>query len=115
MLPLALVLLLQTSVAPKVEQVGGAVSAPVVVVEPMPVYPHLFFKKNSEVVVVVDLMVDTDGLPQDVHIAKSGGEKFDENAIEAVKKYRFKPAVKEGHPVTVELNVEVHFVPKHRT
>jgi len=107
MLSLALALLPQNSVAPKPEHVGGAVSAPEVIVETAPEYPQLFFKKNS--VVVIDLVVDTEGLPQNVHIVKSGGEKFDKKAIEAVEKYRFKPSLKEGQPVPVEIRAEVHF------
>jgi hypothetical protein len=32
-----------------------------------------------------------------------------EKAIEAVNKYRFKPAMKDGMPVPVKMNVEVRF------
>ena len=34
---------------------------------------------------------------------------LDEKAVEAVKQYRFKPAMENGKPVLVELNVEVNF------
>jgi protein TonB len=34
---------------------------------------------------------------------------LDENAVEAVKQYRFKPAMENGKPVAVYLNVEVLF------
>jgi len=37
------------------------------------------------------------------------GKGLDEKAIEAVKQYRFKPAMYDGHPVPVELNIEVSF------
>ena len=36
---------------------------------------------------------------------------LDENAIEAVKQWRFEPAMKDGKPVAVEINVEVTFHP----
>jgi len=34
---------------------------------------------------------------------------LDEKAIEAVKKWRFVPAMKDGKPVAVQVNVEVNF------
>jgi protein TonB len=34
---------------------------------------------------------------------------LDENAVAAVKQYRFKPATENGKPVAVYLNVEVNF------
>jgi protein TonB len=35
---------------------------------------------------------------------------LDMNAVEAVRQYRFKPAMQNGKPVAVYLNVQVHFV-----
>jgi TonB family protein len=34
---------------------------------------------------------------------------LDEKAIEAVKNWRFEPAMKDGHPVPVQIAVEVDF------
>jgi protein TonB len=34
---------------------------------------------------------------------------LDEKAVEAVRQYRFKPAMKDGRPVPVEIYVEVNF------
>jgi periplasmic protein TonB len=34
---------------------------------------------------------------------------LDEKAIEAVRQWRFQPAMKDGQPVTVAINVEVSF------
>jgi protein TonB len=34
---------------------------------------------------------------------------LDEKAVEAVKQYRFKPAMENGRPVTVEMYVVVNF------
>ena len=38
-----------------------------------------------------------------------GGPWVDEKAMAAVKQYRFKPALEDGKPVLVELNIEVTF------
>ena len=59
--------------------------------------------------ILVGLIVDRNGLPQDLHIVRGVGMGLDENAIAAVRKYRFKPARKNGAPVAVRLNVEVNF------
>jgi TonB family protein len=55
------------------------------------------------------LIVDTDGLPRDIRVARSIGYGLDEEAIEAVKKWKFKPSTFDGHPVAVQVNVEVAF------
>jgi TonB family protein len=34
---------------------------------------------------------------------------LDEKALEAVRQYKFKPAVFNGKPVPVEINIEVNF------
>jgi protein TonB len=44
-----------------------------------------------------------------VHTLRGVGMGLDEKAVEAVKQYRFKPAMEGGKPVPVELNVEVNF------
>lgn len=60
-------------------------------------------------VVVISLLVGTDGLPTDLHVVKSVGAGLDEKALDAVSKYRFKPATKDGNPVPAKLTVEVSF------
>jgi protein TonB len=37
------------------------------------------------------------------------GDGLDEKAIEAVRQYRFNPAMEDGKPVLVEMNSEVNF------
>jgi periplasmic protein TonB len=59
--------------------------------------------------VTVNLVVDTHGLPQNVRVIRGVGMGLDEKAKEAVSQYRFKPAMENGHPVPVQVNVEVNF------
>jgi protein TonB len=107
---LAILIHFQQDPNSKVEQVGGGVAPPQAVVQPAPEYPNVFFKRKS--VVVLDLVVGTDGLPHNVRVVKSGGGKFDENALQAVEQYRFRPALKNGQPVPVEIHVQVEFAIK---
>jgi TonB family protein len=60
-------------------------------------------------VVLVNLIVDANGLPRNVHVLRGVGMGLDESAVAAVKQYTFRPAMEGGKPVAVELNVEVNF------
>lgn len=60
-------------------------------------------------VVLLNLIVNAKGLPENVHLLRGVGMGLDARAIEAVKQYRFRPAMLDGKPVPVELNVEVSF------
>ena len=66
-------------------------------------------KAKTKGIVLVNLVVDPHGLPQDVHVLRGIGHGLDEKAVEAVKQYKFKPAMEGGKPVPVNLNVEVNF------
>jgi TonB family protein len=92
-----------------VKQFGGAVAAPMIISEPSPEYTELARKDKVEGVVVVCLVVDEKGVPQHVQLARGIGDGLDEKAVDAVKRYRFKPASENGKPVAVWLNVEVKF------
>jgi protein TonB len=37
------------------------------------------------------------------------GKGLDEKAVEAVQQYKFEPAMRNGEPVAVEVNIEVNF------
>jgi protein TonB len=92
-----------------VEKVGGAVKAPVVLLAPPPEYSEQARKKQVSGSVLVGLIVDTDGNPRNVRVIRGIGNGLDEKAIKAVRAYKFKPAVKNGEPVAVALNIEVNF------
>jgi protein TonB len=59
--------------------------------------------------VLITLVVDGNGDPKDVAVKKAAGYGFDEKAVEAVKKYKFKPAMKGGKPVKSEVTIDVKF------
>jgi TonB family protein len=61
-------------------------------------------------VCVVSLIVDAQGNPQNPRVVRSLGMGLDEKAIEAVLKYKFHPAMKDGQtPVPVMVQIEVNF------
>ncbi len=59
--------------------------------------------------VLVYLQVDRQGRPAHVRVLRGLGMGLDEKAIEAVRQYRFKPAMENGRPVAVEMEVDVNF------
>ena len=64
---------------------------------------------GTNVFCVVGLVVDRNGMPENVHVVRSAGRVFDANAMKAVRRYRFKPALRHGHPIAVAVNVVVRF------
>lgn len=54
-------------------------------------------------------VIGRDGIPQHVHIYQPAGVGLDEKAVEALRRSRFKPAMKGGVPVSFEMPVHVNF------
>jgi periplasmic protein TonB len=90
-------------------RVGGGVSAPREIYAPEPEYSEEARKVKQMGVVVLRLVVGSDGNPRDIQVVRTLGLGLDEKAIEAVKKWRFEPARKDGKPVAVAVNIEVNF------
>ena len=90
-------------------RVGGGVSAPRGVYTPDPEYSEEARKAKYQGTCVLWLIVGPDGKPRDIRVARNLGMGLDEKAIEAVKNWRFEPAMKDGKPVAVQINVEVSF------
>lgn len=59
--------------------------------------------------VLVNFVIGLDGTPNNVKVERSLGYGLDENAVRAVRAWRFQPATKEGQPVAVPSNAEVNF------
>ncbi|MFZ0731945.1 MAG: energy transducer TonB [Candidatus Sulfotelmatobacter sp.] len=89
--------------------VGGGVSAPRAIYQPEPEFSEEARKAKYQGVCTLGLIVGTDGRPTNIRVLSSLGMGLDEKAIEAVKNWRFEPAMKDGHPVRVEIAVEVDF------
>jgi TonB family protein len=90
-------------------RVGGGVSAPVAIYRIEPEYSEEARKAKFQGTVVLSIVVDEQGLPRNFKVVKPLGLGLDEKAIEAVQKWRFSPAKKDGKPVAVLATVEVNF------
>lgn len=89
--------------------VGGGVSAPVVVHSVEPEFTEEARKSNLQGTVSIQLIVDAQGDPQDVRVVHHLGMGLDQKAVDAVRQYRFRPAMYQGHPVAVQMVIEVDF------
>lgn len=106
---------------PKLEGGGGAsegiyhrgegVSDPRVISQVDPEFTEKARKANYQGLCVLSIIVEPDGTPSSIRVASKLGMGLDEKAIEAVKQWRFQPAMKDGHPVRygpVEIDVDFH-------
>jgi len=90
-------------------RVGGGVSAPRALDTPDPEYSEEARKAKYQGTCVLWLIVGPDGKPRDIKVARALGMGLDQKAIEAVRNWKFEPAMKDGKPVAVQINVEVNF------
>ncbi len=92
-----------------VYRVGGGVSAPRAIYAPDPSYSEEARKAKYQGTVVLWVVVGADGRTRDIRVQRSLGLGLDENAVEAIRRWRFEPARKDGMPVAVQVSVEVNF------
>jgi len=90
--------------------VGGGVSAPVPLNSVEAEFSDEARRAKYQGVCLISLIVDAQGNPQNPRVLRALGMGLDEKALEAVRKYKFKPALKDGRtPVPVMITVEVNF------
>jgi TonB family protein len=90
-------------------RVGAGVSPPRPINSPEAEFSEEARKAKYQGTCLVGMVVGVDGIPRNVRVLSTLGMGLDEKAIEVAKKYRFEPAMKDGHPVAVEIAVEVDF------
>ena len=86
---------------------SGTKAPPVPTLSPEPGFPTGTEAKGSSVLLA--LVVDIQGKPQDLRVSRSGGKEFDEAALAAVQKWRFESATCDGEPMPIEIRVEANF------
>jgi len=77
-----------------------------------PKYPSLLLAKGIGGVVRLRVVVNQNGLVDQLNVDRSSGHKaFDDAAILAVRAWEFEPAVREGKAVSMEIIVPIRFKP----
>jgi TonB family protein len=100
--------------APQIHHPGNGVTLPVVVSEVKPDYTPEAKAAGIKGTVGLDTVVLADGTVGDVTVAQSLDtiHGLDQQAVKAMKQWRFKPGLKDEKPVAVLVAVEMTFTLK---
>ena len=91
------------------ESAGNCATPPNVMNKLDPVYPEKARQAREEGTVMLDLIVQKDGSPRDIHTVSSPSDLLSQAAIDAVKQWKFVPPTYQGNTVDAEMKVQVNF------
>lgn len=87
----------------------GAVVPPETLFAPQPAYPHAARHLGRPGTVVLQATIDREGRVTDLEVLRGEPFGMTEAALEAVRRWRFRPATLEGRPVAVYYHLTVRF------
>jgi TonB family protein len=91
-------------------RIGAGVSAPVLIQKVEPRYSRLALKAKVQDGLLLSVEVSEDGRAHNIKIARpSIDPELDRQGILAVEQWRFQPGMRDGKPVNVFSQIEVHF------
>jgi TonB family protein len=90
-------------------RVDGDVKAPIVLNRVEPKYTDQARKARVSGIVIVEVLIDKNGVVRDVNVLKPLPFGLSEAAIDAVRQWTFRPGSLNGQPVDVLFNVTVNF------
>lgn len=85
------------------------VVTPKAIYSPEPEFSEAARRDQKQGTVTVGVIVGSDGIPKSTRVLCSSAPDLSENAVQAVKSWKFEPGSKDGKPVAVEIAVEVQF------
>jgi len=85
------------------------ITPPHLIVAPDPNYPDAARRAKVQGVVLVGCTIGVDGTVTSASILQSLRKDLDASALEAIRLWKFEPAIKDGKPVAVQVRVEVAF------
>ena len=92
--------------------IAGGSTSPVPISRPPPVYPREAMRRGIGGSVRVQVTVAPDGSVERMDVAQSSGNRYlDRAAMDAVRRWRFKPAMRNGQPVSETVVIPVDFAP----
>jgi TonB family protein len=94
---------------PKALHVGPGISPPRIIYKAEPEYSPLARADRVQGTVVFSIVVDEHGNPKDLELVSPLGYGLDEKAEEAIRRWRFEPAMKDGRPVPVKAVIQINF------
>ena len=94
---------------PRIYKVGDGISAPVLLVNSDVEYTDEARQAKYNGICTLSVIIDAQGMPQNIQVKQPVDYGMTENAIKALRHFRFKPAIKNGEPVPVEINFILNF------
>ncbi len=88
---------------------GDAIEPPVPVRTVPPKYPPEMRREGTAGLVTVSCLIDEKGNVQDPKVEKSSNDAFSQPALDALLKWKFKPAKKAGTAVAIRVNIPIQF------
>jgi protein TonB len=88
---------------------AGAREVPVPVRTVAPAYPPALRAKGVSGLVLVKCSIDVQGNVIDASVSKSSNPDFNPLAVEAIRKWKFKPARQDGSAIAVEVTIPIKF------
>jgi TonB family protein len=92
-----------------VYRIGCGIVPPRIVKQLGPEYGERVRPAHLPGTVALLLTVDAEGRPRDIRVTRSLGLEMDRKCVEAVQRWKFKPAIRDGKPVAVEVAIELNF------
>ena len=74
-----------------------------------PGYTQTARDSKTQGTVILSVRVNSDGIVDSVKVVDRLDPGLDANAVDAVRRWKFKPGLKDGKPVAVAATVEVNF------
>ena len=87
----------------------NGILAPKGIYMPEAEYSDYARRKKINGVVLLSFVVAKDGTVRDPAVTRSLEQSLDKQALDAVKKWKFEPATKDGKPVAVRIQAEMSF------
>jgi protein TonB len=101
--------IIEAPVAEPPRPVGGDVKAPIIITRVEPVYPAIAVKLRRNGFVIVSAIIDEQGNVIDASVLKSTDALFEQPALSAVQRWKYKPGTLYGRPISTIFNLTVTF------
>jgi TonB family protein len=90
--------------------IAGELSTPVATTKVDPAYPSSLQHDGVQGTVMLYAVIRADGTVGDIRVLHGLHEQLDANAVKALARWKFRPAMKSGAPVDLEAVVQIPFV-----
>ena len=93
----------------RIYQLTSEITPPVLIDRVTPRYPNIDARLGREGRVIILVVVEKDGTVSSTKVLKSVSTSIDNAAVDAVRKWLYRPASLDGRPVRVSLVVSIDF------